>query len=308
MIIFGTALMGISFNIFIIPNNISTGGFSGLSAIIHTLLLEINVNIPASVIYLILNVFLFIFAYKTLGKRFAILALIGILSFTLFMELTLLIDFTLNEDKLITTLYGGIIWGVGAGLVIRYNGSTGGTDMLASIIRSKTTKLSTGTIILLSDVFVLTLSCFAYGVSSLLYTILVLFIASFLTDVIIDGSNSVKAFYIITNKKEELAARIFKEIKRGATEIKTTGMYSHSDNSMILCLINKYRVAMLKRIVQEVDPEAFVFSTNVNEVIGKGFFTPQPKVKSTKKVTPAESEEVNKLVKPETIENIEDKK
>ena len=298
MIVFGTVIMGCAFNIFLTPNNISPSGFSGLSAIIATFLSKINIHIPASILYLLLNVVLFIFAFKLVGKKFAIYAMIGILSFSGAMELIDLFNFQVTGDLLVCALYGGIIFGIGTGLVVRYNGSTGGSDMLATIIRSKTTKFSTGQIIFACNLIVLILSVFAYGANSLLYSIITIFLASEITDLVIDGARGVKAFYIITNKKDEITKRIFTDIKRGATEIKINGMYSHEDKIMILCLINKYRSSQLKRIVQDVDPEAFVFSTSVNEVIGKGFYVPEKKVKKQKIVKPTS-------VIPENVENLQ---
>lgn len=308
MVIAGTIIMGFAFNIFLIPNNISMGGFSGLSAVIGTFLSKIHINIKTSFIYLILNIFLYVFAYKTLGKRYAIFSLIGILSYSVSMEITALIKIPAQTDMLICTLYGGIIWGLGTGIVVRYNASTGGTDMLATIIRRKTQKLSTGNIILIADIVVLALNVIAYGVDSLLYSILVLFLSTMVTDAVIDGSRGVKAYYIITDKKEEISKKIFADINRGATEIHTTGMYSHQDKSMILCLINKYRAPMLKKIVHEVDPNAFVFSTSVSEVIGNGFYVPTPKAKKHKKLTPAKVEidtPTTLTEEPSVVENIE---
>ena len=303
MVLVGTIVMGFAFNIFLTPYNISMGGFSGLAAVISTLLAEININLKPSLIYLILNIFLYVFAYKTLGKRFAIFALIGILTYSLSMELTALINYTPQDDLLICSVYGGIIFGLGTGLIVRHNASTGGTDMLASIIRRKNPKLSTGSIILIADIVVLTLNIIAYGVDSLLYSILVLFLATFITDKVIDGSRGVKAYYIITTKKDELCEKIFSDIHRGATEIHTTGMYSHEDKSMILCLINKYRAPMLKKIVHDIDPAAFVFSTNVSEVIGNGFYLPTKKDKKAKPII--KKFFVKKNTKTESTEDVE---
>lgn len=275
--------MGFGFNMFLVPNSISPSGFSGLAAIISTFLAKININVNPSIFYLILNVILYIFAFKLLGKRFAIFALVGILSFSVSIELTSLIPWQFTEDLFVSALYGGIIFGIGTGFVLRNNGSTGGTDMLAVIIKNRTQKLKTGQLILVCNIFVLALSILAYGAHSLLYSIIALFLSSETTDIVIDGAKGVRAYYIITNKKEEVSAKIFSEIKRGATEIKSTGMYSHQDKSMILCVINKYRAPLLRRIVFDIDPQAFVFSTSVNEVLGKGFFVPTPKKDKNKK-------------------------
>lgn len=277
MIIIGTIIMGIGFNIFLIPNGISSGGFSGLSAIITFFLNKINININPSIFYLILNIVLYIFAYKLVGKKFAIFALVGIISFSVSMEVTSLFNFYVKDNLLVCAIYGGTLFGLGSGIVLKNNGSTGGCDMLATIVRSITLKLKTGQIIFICDTIVLLLSVIAYGANSLLYSLITVCLASEITDLVIDGSRGIKAYYIITSKKEEVSSKIFETIKRGATEIKSTGMYTHQDRSMILCLINKYRAPMLKKIVLEIDPEAFVFSTNVNEVLGKGFYVPQTK-------------------------------
>ena len=312
MIIIGTIIMGLGFNMFLVPNNITPSGFSGLAAIISEFLSEINIVINPSIFYFALNIALYIFAYKLLGKKFAIMALIGIVSYSLTIELTSLIPWTFTEDLLVAALYGGIIFGVGTGFVLRNNGSTGGTDMLATIIRNQTHVLKTGQIIMICNIFVLALSVIAYGVNSLLYSIIAIFLASETTDIIIDGAKGVRAYYIITDKKEEVTAKIFAEIRRGATEIKSTGMYTHHDKSMILCLINKYRAPALRRIVADVDPNAFVFSTNVNEVIEKGFFVPTPKnkkKKASKKSNQLENNSNENIeLKTEIIEDNEIKK
>ena len=306
MIVVGTIIMGIGFNLFLTPNNISSGGFSGLAAVIAFFLNKIQININPSIIYLILNIGLYIFAYKLVGKKFAIFALIGIVSFSVSMEVTSLFNFYVKDDLLVCSLYGGTLFGLGSGIVLKNNGSTGGCDMLATIVRSITIKLKTGQIIFICDSIVLLLSVLAYGANSLLYSLITVCLASEITDLVIDGSRGIKAYYIITNKKEEVSNKIFETIKRGATEIKSTGMYTHQDKSMILCLINKYRAPMLKKLVLEIDPEAFVFSTNISEVLGNGFYVPQQKKnEKKKKLSKINSQNSNKPIELQN-EKVED--
>ena len=138
MVVLGTLVMGFAFSVFLEPNDISTGGFSALAMIINTIFENIGITgIPTSAIYLVLNIGLYLFALKTLGKRFAIKSLVGILSFSLGMEVFTLINFNITYELLISAVFGGSIMGVGVGLVVRFGGSTGGSDMIASIVKSK---------------------------------------------------------------------------------------------------------------------------------------------------------------------------
>lgn len=279
-IILGTIVMAFAFNVFLQPNNISPSGFSGLSSVLCFLLAKIGIVIPTSVMYLLLNVILYVIAYKLLGKKFALMALIGIGSYSLFIELVSYIPLVVKNDLLLCAIYGGGIMGFGIGLVLRCNGSTGGGDLLALIIRSKTHILTTGQIMLSVNILVLTLSCIAYGLGPLMYSIITIVISSTVTDLVIDGATGVKAYYIFTSKKQEVCDAIYKEIKRGVTEIKAEGMYTHTEKDILLCLINKYRAPRLKAIVSEIDSDAFVFCTSVSEVIGRGFsISPKKKQK-----------------------------
>lgn len=276
-IILGTIVMAFAFNVFLQPNNISPSGFSGLSSVLCFLLAKIGIVIPVSVMYLLLNVILYVIAYKLLGKKFALMALIGIGSYSLFIELVSYIPLVVRNDLLLCAIYGGGIMGFGIGLVLRCNGSTGGGDLLALIIRSKTHILTTGQIMLSINILVLALSCIAYGLGPLMYSIITIVISSTVTDLVIEGATGVRAYYIFTSKKQEVCDAIYKEIKRGVTEIKAEGMYTHTEKDILLCLINKYRAPRLKAIISKIDSDAFVFCTSVSEVIGRGFSIPPKK-------------------------------
>ena len=309
-IILGTIVMSFAFNVFLQPNNISPSGFSGLSSVLCFLLAKIGIVIPVSVMYLLLNVILYVIAYKLLGKKFALMALIGIGSYSLFIELVSYIPLVVRNDLLLCAIYGGGIMGFGVGLVLRCNGSTGGGDLLALIIRSKTHILTTGQIMLSVNILVLTLSCLAYGLGPLMYSIITIVISSTVTDLVIEGATGVRAYYIFTSKKQEVCDAIYKEIKRGVTEIKAEGMYTHTEKDILLCLINKYRAPRLKSIVSKIDSDAFVFCTSVSEVIGRGFSIPPKKKhkgdaealeKSQNEISPNNKE--NKSIENNQIEN-----
>jgi len=272
MIVLGTFIMGISFSIFLEPNNISTGGFSGLSMIINSLLGSIGIPfLSSSIIYLILNVGLFLFALKVLGKIFAIKALVGILSFSTSMEIFKLIPQFHQYEIIICSLFGGILMGVGIGLVVRFGGSTGGSDMIACLVRNKKPNFSIGRIVICVDAVVVTLSIFAFnnGLQLLPYTIISLAICSYITDFVNDGYKQIKAFYIITNKSELLANTIMNKLNRGCTVQNAQGMYDKKNESVLICLVSKFQVSELKHIIRDIDINAFVFSVSVNEVIGQ---------------------------------------
>lgn len=272
MIILGTFIMGISFSIFLEPNNISTGGFSGLSMIINTLLHSVGVNfLTSSIIYLILNIGLFAIAFKLLGKNFALKALIGIVSFSAAMEIFALIPSFQNYENVISALFGGIIMGFGMGIVVRFGGSTGGSDMIASIFRNKFKTLSIGKIVIVVDITVVTLSIFVYsnGLELLPYTILALFLASKVADFTIEGYKQIKAYNIITTKPNEMAELIMTRLQRGCTVHDAKGMHGKQNREILICLVSKFQIAELRRIINEIDPDAFVYSTSVGEVIGQ---------------------------------------
>lgn len=271
MVVLGTLIMGFSFSVFLEPNNISTGGFSALSMIVNVLFEKIGIKgIPTSAIYLVLNIGLYLLALKTLGKMFAIKALVGIVSFSLGMQLFSIIDFKITYELLISAVYGGAIMGIGVGLVVRFGGSTGGSDMIGCILKKKKPNASLGSLIICSDVVIIFLSLFVFenGLSLLPYTILALMLCMIVTDFVNEGYKQVRAYNIVTNKQEEMASEIMKQLSRGCSCSAVKGMHSQSDKYVVTCLISKYQTGQLKTIIKETDPEAFVYATKVTEIIG----------------------------------------
>lgn len=271
MIILGTLIMGFSFSIFLEPNNISVGGFSALAMIINTLLTKCGIsNIPTSAIYLILNIGLYILAFKTLGKKFAIKSLLGIVSFSLGMQLFNVINVKITYELFISAVFGGAIMGTGVGLVVRFGGSTGGSDMIGSIVRTKNKNASIGSIMILVDMIIIGLSLFVFtnGFELLPYTIVALLFSMTITDFINEGYKEVRAFNIITTKPDEIAGAIMEQLARGCSCTTIKGMHSNSDKFVVTCLVSKYQKGQLKTIIQEIDPSAFVYATKVSEIMG----------------------------------------
>ena len=272
MIVLGTLVMGFAFSVFLEPNSISTGGFSALSMIINTLFEKCGIKgIPTSAIYLVLNIGLYAFALKTLGKKFAIKSLVGIVSFSLGMQIFNMIDFNITYELLVSSIFGGSIMGVGVGFVVRFGGSTGGSDMIASIMKSKKPNASLGSFIIIVDMVIIGLSLFVFtnGFELLPYTIVALLLCMFITDFINEGYKEIRAFNIITTKPTEISNAIMEQLSRGCSCTATKGMYSNSEKCMVICLVSKYQTNQLRAIIKDIDPSAFVFATRVSEVMGE---------------------------------------
>ncbi len=270
-IIVGTFIMGFSYNIFLAPNKITPTGFSGIATIMSYLLGKANINISASIIYLALNAILFVFAYKTMGRDFCIYSITGILGYSLAMQVLGYVHINLGDDLLLCTIYGGVVMGIGTGIVIRFGGSTGGADMMANILRKRFRRVSTGQLIILIDATIVTCSAIVYGLNLGMYALISCLIMGTMCDVVLDGVRSVRAYYIITNKSKELSTALMEHIHRGVSDIKVTGMYSGAEHDMLFVVVTRPQIMALKQTIKEIDPQAFLISTQVKEAMGMGF-------------------------------------
>lgn len=285
-IIIGTFFMGFSYNVFLHPNNITPTGFSGIATIISHL---IDGAISASPIYLAMNAVLFIFAYKTMGRDFCIYSIAGILGYSLSMEVLSFIHINVGSDLLLCTLYGGVVMGFGTGIVIRFGGSTGGVDMMANILGKKFKRITTGQLIIIIDALVVSLSAIVYGLNLGMYALINCLLMGVMCDLVLDGVRSVRAYYIITNNAKELSQALMDKVHRGVSNIKITGMYSGTDHDMLFVVVTRPQVMQLKQVVKDIDPTAFLISTQVKEALGIGF---EPITKEqTKKMTFKKSKE-----------------
>lgn len=287
LILIGTFIMAIGFCLFLEPNKIVPGGFMGLAQTIYELLSKVGFTaISIGVWYLILNVFLFLFAVKTLGVNFGVRAGVGIFSYSFFVELLekagfiqTLLDKLTEESLLlggnsyiIFAIFGGVLLGVGMGIVFRGNGSTGGCDMLALVVNKFVPTITSGQLVIIVDAVVVMLSILAYHSFILpLYALITIFITGKIADMFLDGVKSVRAYYILTTKKQEISNEIFSQLRRTATNIQCEGMYSREQKDMLLVMVTRIQIGQLKTIVKQNDPNAFMFSANIKEAYGNGF-------------------------------------
>lgn len=306
MVIAGTFLMGFAFNVFLNNNKISPSGFAGLSAIISNMLASnLNVHIPASVFYLAINAVLFVFAYKNLGLKFAINSALGIISYSIFMQVANFDIGLSGTDLLLCAIYGGVVMGIGLGLVFRGKGSTGGSDMLANLLNKKFKFITVGNMVFIVDVVVIALSLIAYKNLELsLYSLIAIWIMTKMADIIISGVQSLRAYYIISDKHEEISNAIMNQVSRGVTGFKSQGMYTKQEKNVLMTVVTKEEAVTLKRLVASIDKGAFVFSSPISEARGTGFIPLENKQKNKVKKMQVEKLEIEQNLQ---LNNAEEK-
>ncbi len=271
MIVLGCFILGFGFSFFLEVNHLSTGGFSGLSMVFNYLLNNVGITfLSTSIIYFILNAILFAFAYKIMGKNFAIKLIIGVVASTIAMEVFSWLPNSTNFELIISAIYGGVLIGVGIGIVVRFGGSTGGSDTLSCIINHKFKRLSIGTVLRTVDIVVVLLQTLVFpnGFGLLPYTLIAVFICSFMLDFITQGYKSSIAYHIITDRPEQISSALMKYLKRGCTKLDTQGMYTNNNRKMLVCIISGFQARDLRNIVGAIDKNAFIYSNKVSEVLG----------------------------------------
>jgi uncharacterized membrane-anchored protein YitT (DUF2179 family) len=268
----GTAVYAFGLHYFVLPNQLMEGGVTGIG-----ILLNYAFGWPLSLSTLVLNIPLFLVGWRMLGGRSMFLTVYGTLSLTLFLWLIeqaaasgLIQPFVMERDVLLAALYAGVTLGGGLGLVFRFGATTGGADIIARIL-SKNRGWSMGQIILVIDALVIGLSLLFIPVERVLYTLVVVFIATKLIDFIQEGAYSGKAFSIITDHGQPIAEAVTKQLDRGVTIVPAVGGYSRGKKEMVYCVVARQEVRKLKLIVHAVDATAFIVVSDARDVIGEGF-------------------------------------
>lgn len=271
-IIIGSFIISIGINMFLLPNKISTGGVTGIATIIYYLY-----NIPVSILVIVINLPLFLIAFKKLGFRFCSKALLGTISLSIFINLTQSINnitwLNLSGDLFLGSIFGGIILGIGNSIVFKGEGSTGGTDLLAQIIYKQRMTASLGQLILSIDAVIVTATIIAFkNLDYGLYSVVAMYLSKKVIDILFDGVDRSKVIRIISKKGNELADNIISKTDRGVTiNPSVIGKYTGDIYDEVICIVNTSEVPKVKRIIREVDGEAFTYISNTNEVLGTGF-------------------------------------
>ena len=264
--IVGAAVMAAGVSFFLLPNQLSSGGFSGVATIAYYLL-----KIPMGTVILVLNVPFFIFSIFKLGKNFFIKSIIGTVS------LSLLIDFfdkfePLTDDRFLACIYGGIITGLGSAIILKVRASTGGSELVGNIINSINPNIRMSNIIMAFDTLVVTLNVIFFKEIEIgLYSAIAIYLMGKIIDIVFEGIYFTKLLIIVSDKNEEIAKKIGDNVKRGTTGLYGKGMYTNSEKLVLMCAASRGDVAKVKSIARKVDPKSFIIITNSREVVGLGF-------------------------------------
>lgn len=265
-LILGSFLMACSTIFFLLPNKLSTGGFSGISTIVYYLF-----HIPVGTAMIILNIPLFIIAFLRVGRKFIIKSIFGTIFLSLFMNI--LDQFPpVTTDKFLACIYGGIIMGIGTSIILKVNGSTGGSDLLSYVIRSFNDRFRSGDLIIAFDTVVIILSIFVFKEIEIgLYSAIAIYLMGKVIDIVFEGVDFTKVMFIISDKSDEIAKIVGNVIQRGSTGIYAKGMHTNEDKTMLFCVGSRNEIIRIKRITTKIDDRAFIVIFNAREVLGKGF-------------------------------------
>lgn len=263
-VIVGAAIIAIGFNVFLLPNQVASGGVSGISTILHGLF-----GWNPGIVQYAFNIPLFIAGVLLLGKKFGIKSFIGTITLPFIVLLTNSWE-PWTDNPLLGALFGGIIVGLGIGLVFKGNASTGGTDLLAQII-TKFTGLSLGTSVLLIDGVIAISAAIVFDLEKGLYALIGLYVTTKTIDIIQLGFSQSKMVYIITLKQDEVREAIYAEINRGVTKLPAIGGYTGEARPVLMVVVYQTEFTKLKQLIKSVDPSAFVIVSDAYEVLGEGF-------------------------------------
>lgn len=261
----GATVAGLGLVLFLIPNKIAAGGVSGLATVIYHL-----TGLPTGLTMLALNIPIFILAAREMGIFFVLRTFYGALAYSAAVDLLSLAVKPFTADPLLSAVYGGLLVGAGLAIVIRSEGSTGGSDLAARLLH-RYTQLSIGQSLMIIDALVIAVAGLVFNLELALYGLLSLFITTKVIDGIQEGFGYAKAALIISRYSDTIAQKIITELDRGATGLASRGLYTGQSRETILCVVHRGEITKLKTLVAEIDPAAFVVLTDVREVLGEGF-------------------------------------
>lgn len=268
MIFAGSLFYAAGFQIFLYRNDIITGGVTGIAMIINLIS-----HLPVGILVIIMNIPLFIMARMSFGRRSTIASLICMTVSSLMIDAIALYSIDLgNVDMMVSSIYGGLLMGIGLGVVYLTGATTGGVDIMAKFLRSKWQHINLGTIILILDIVVIVVFAISFKkVESALYALIAMFINATVVDVVLYGLKSSKACYIISEKSDTIKQRLLDELDRGVTVLHGEGGYTGERKDILLCTINKGQISQVRSIIKQEDSAAFVMVSDVRDVFGDGF-------------------------------------
>ena len=265
-ITFACVLYGVGISLFVDPNDLAPGGFTGLSVMLNRL-----ISVETGTVYLLLNIPVIFLGVWKFGWRFTVSTLYAIVMVSVFTNLFAMLR-PITLEPLLGAVFGGILNGASLGLVLRSSATTGGTDIIVKCLRQRFPHLKTGSLMLMLDAFIIGMSGFVFGnLDSVLYSIVSVIATSMVMDMVLYGRDGAKLIYIISYKAEAITPRILKDLDVGVTYLEGSGAYKNVEKKVIMCVVKKQVAHKLEEIVKQEDSSAFMIVSSASEIYGEGY-------------------------------------
>lgn len=270
-IMLGCAIAAFATDVFMIPNGLAAGGLTGLATIIAELGRRAGISLPVGIQTIVMNTLLLLVVVRSGGLKYVVQTVTGFVLFGFFTDL--FAPFVLHlqhEDIMLSALWGGIVSGIGYGLVFRCGANTGGSDTIGQIIARKSS-LPVGATVMAIDVAVCAASAPVFSVANALYAALSMVLMGYVVDMVVDGGNTQRAAFIISDHFEDIEHDILHAMDRGCTRLMAQGSWTKKDRPVLFFVLSRREISIIKTIVYEHDADAMLIITDVNEAIGYGF-------------------------------------
>lgn len=270
-IMLGCAIAAFATDVFMIPNGLAAGGLTGLATIIAELGRRAGISLPVGIQTIVMNALLLLVVVRSGGLKYVVQTVTGFVLFGFFTDL--FAPFVLHlqhEDIMLSALWGGIVSGIGYGLVFRCGANTGGSDTIGQIIARKSS-LPVGATVMAIDVAVCAASAPVFSVANALYAALSMVLMGYVVDMVVDGGNTQRAAFIISDHFEDIEHDILHVMDRGCTRLMAQGSWTKKDRPVLFFVLSRREISIIKTIVYEHDADAMLIITDVNEAIGYGF-------------------------------------
>ncbi len=270
MVTVGCFIYALGLNMFYIPHNLLSGGMSGVSIIIYYLS-----GISFGLSNLVLNIPILLLAIRFLGRRYTLMSIFGTVMISLTVDSTaFLAARTHISDPILSAVFGGVLIGLGSGLMYRYDGNSGGLDVIAAVVK-KYYSFEMGSVIFGFNVILMAISAYLFNLELAVLTLAGMYIQSVMTNKVVVGLNQRKTAFIISDRPDEIADGVIRHVGRGVTMLYGQGAFTKLERRVVFVVINLTQIARLKEVITEIDPNAFIFITPTADVIGRGFTAPK---------------------------------
>lgn len=264
--ILGAIIMAIGVSLFLLPNQLSSGGVSGVATIAYYIF-----NFPMGTVILAINIPLFLIAFFKLGKGFFVKSILGTVSLSVFIDIFDKLK-PLTQDKFLACIYGGIITGLGSAIILKSHSSTGGSELISNILKSIKPNIRMSYVIMIFDIIVVSLNVLFLGKIEIgLYSGIAIYLMGKIIDIVFEGIYFTKLIIIVSDKNEQISKEIGKIVKRGTTGLYGKGMYTNKEKLVLMCAASRGDISKVKTVARQIDPKSFIVITNSREVVGLGF-------------------------------------